>query len=1350
MKNAKMFPHKHDTINAPAKKVGEIISRPETDEEKAETALEAKIRKFEESNRHIIYGPLSVEQMLKGIDDAKERSEFRKEKEAKAEAKRLKAEAKKAAKEAAKKEIAMMKAVLADAEAEAKKAEEIAKAQERAEANKAVAIGVTPVEALGLMEELENYNSLIAAMVDEMNVIMEERDDLRTTGRTIKSEISELEAKLKAPMKSSAYRNLLVEKAINAQKFKINVDRRVALIKKGGAIIKEKKALTIRINILKKYGNSATRPTISAYQNLTKKLRRNSLIEEGVRQLETIIERMKRESFQVPSWSSAKVLEASGLAPLFEAVNGYHPWEKDKKVADKNMTKALEAIKVLEARHDKKEAIRLSIKDSTPTRLQGNIYSLCMTIDTESPDIQREWIVVEHMFHTLLKPSWRLFHTKKEQGEKMARDFVERVHELLDNIEVTWWNDEVVKYNGLYSSASHQKKEKLVSCNSDLMEVHEELVWFGKTKKEVFESDVTGAEIWKMRANLARPLGFAITLEDGTPVLLHHVYMVKDKKKTYHLNNALLIGGNHNGKLYELTSTDADVILGDGAATSRVQLNVNAFQGGGAGVKLMYVNGKDAFPFAEKKRNKKAVMPEGKLIVCGDGCFKFDKLWDNYDAYAAKMDEMAERYPGINQLYALRQSEELEDEEKIRQISRSLSQQLFIAGDDEMYKLAELTVDSLLYKKTFEGLFSSLAELGLPIEKRSDLAKLILECPELLTNINVQLIGKTAWEHKQSDAIGNKLRTKGQYPYIMQDIVALIEVWLLDVDPNDPDLGVLKNGEVSAVGVKEGKEMVIIRYPANFLTAKTVVCKPYIEIFGCCGNVAILSIHDDVLIIQDGDVDGDEAGLFYDKILVALVNKMRRLTNPPVVVFEHGKKGDREKIEAEAARLTEEAKKKAELEGKSVWKVYKAEDILRKRMYSALYSAKEYDSVGKYANLARDLAYLLSIDIRTKAKALREGNEAIAAKCDKDYRDHLLWMAAASTGAILAIDQVKGNAIDPKLIEWLESIETTVKSMLVKPVEVERDGKKIRQNKYFAPFTQPYVKGDFSIETLDRNPMVGTDNLGYNVLMATGKWEHNPQEFVENKEKLALTILDHSHPYAAIQSGYVTSGLLTELRPNYFNREFKGRDGSMVNPDAKIMNLIENNYKVGQKDLLLLFWRNMHTLEFRMQEKTVPGKRKAYCQMVRRTIIDHALSTPWFASEYTQNYECGHEYTKEEKITNVVNAAIVDALELGRRGNGLPAEDKGSYAKFILSVFAEDIIENVRRNNVDIRNFMVESSDNFNVDAEYEETNFDVLDNDCEDYDAQASECEPIDYSEDTYQPTEEELEELFRMQCVG
>ena len=398
MKKGKLFPHKKDTVNTPAKKVGEIISRPISEEEKAEVALAAKIRRFEDANRGIIYGPLSVEQMLEGIVSCEKKLAWKKDKETQKELQRIKAEAKKAVED----EVRKVKAILADAEKAAKKAEEIAKAAEKEEAEHNIALAVTPVEAMKLIEELENYKSLISAIVDNVHEVDRDRDEFRAKARELKARITEMEGTLKAPMKSSKYRALLLEKKETEEKISASMKMRGALMRKGSAMLREKRALNDRIIVIKKHGNSATRPTIRSYIS---ELRKNKVLADGVRELETVVERVKKDSFQVPGWDAESVLVSAGLKDLFDAANEYKTGMKNTKESQMKFEHSMNAVAKLIEIVEKKEPIRLHAKDSRALRIQENMFSMCMKIDTEDPAIRHEWINVEHKLNSSLNPS---------------------------------------------------------------------------------------------------------------------------------------------------------------------------------------------------------------------------------------------------------------------------------------------------------------------------------------------------------------------------------------------------------------------------------------------------------------------------------------------------------------------------------------------------------------------------------------------------------------------------------------------------------------------------------------------------------------------------------------------------------------------------------------------------------------------------------------------------------------------------------------------------------------------------------------------------------------------------------
>ena len=1259
--------------------VGDVMHKP-TEIEKSVSKMEKSIAADKARKSE------SAKSMADAMDEYARKCIWAQEKSDKAEAKRIKREAEKAARAALRKAEIEQKAAEKAAEKAAKKEAYV----ERLEAQQSFALGYLPQEAEALVKELENYNSLVATAAEQYEVLWDKKLELREKGKEAKAKVVELSAGLKRPMCSAKVREAMAVKAEIEAQINAVTKECSAAHKKGVAFAAERKAIVKQINLLKKHGNAAVRPTIRSAMADLRRAEKVKKIDEAIRVIQTVEERCKKDRFQIPSWNAETVLRANGLDKLFKSANAYRTGMKNGAEAEAAFDESLEAIEKLNEMIDNEVPLKLNLAESRPSALQMNMLAMCMRIDPEAKGIRDEWISVEHKFFTTLKPSWKLFSSNKKEGLKLASEFVDRVATLLDKVLVYRPGEtKAVMYNGLYSSASHQKKEKLISCKEELMKLHETIVWFGLTKEHVLATDITGSEIWKKRANLARPIAFAVNLKDGTPIYLHNIKMVPDPKKNYSVKNGLFIGKGKNGQCYEYRDDSVAVKMGDGEALAIVEMERDAFQGGGTGVKMMCAYAEDALYEAERKRSKKALIEDGKYIICGDGCFKFDKLYNSFDEFAARMDALAERYPGINRVYALRESEELEGDDKIRRVSRSLLQQLIVASDAELNELVTPTVNSLCYKKTFEGIFASLAELGIPADKRSAFARLVFECPELITNPIVQRIAERSWTAKKREAMGNKFRVDGQYPYILQDPVALFEVWLLGVDPDDPDLGVLKAGEASVVGVPEGKKMVAIRYPANFFTAKTVVCKPMKELFGRCGNVAILSVHDDILIIQDGDVDGDEAGFFYNELLVELVERMIRVVKPPVVIFEH--------------------------DGKVKRSVIGSEKELIHRMYASLHASKEFDSVGRYANLARDCAYLCRIALRLGKQAMDAGDYVEAKKQDALYRKYILWMAAASTGAIFAIDQVKGVAVDENLIGWLDKIEEVVRNIMTKDVVEIKDGEPVIKKKYAAPFTQPFVKDDDSIDTLDPNMLVGTDELAMFVNTTAGSWGITDNEFYTNNWKLAELITDDRHVTTPVRQAVVTTGVLTELRVNYFNRKTKkvtAKGEEEVDCDKKIMGLIAQKKPVGQKDLLLMYWRNACTLEFRMQEKTIPGRKAAYCKMVHDSLISQALSTPWFASEFTPGYEVGHEFTDEEKVTAVVNNAVIDALELGTKGNGVDEDSKASYTKFVLSVFADELIDNVRRNrhNVDIRNFMMSDIEyKAYQDAEFEETDFDAL-----------------------------------------
>ena len=66
---------------------------------------------------------------------------------------------------------------------------------------------------------------------------------------------------------------------------------------------------------------------------------------------------------------------------------------------------------------------------------------------------------------------------------------------------------------------------------------------------------------------------------------------------------------------------------------------------------------------------------------------------------------------------------------------------------------------------------------------------------------------------------------------------------IVPMNPVTTDLGLFREGEISLNTVRANLEALCVRYPANFSTYKIPINKP-----ASCGNIVIVSVHDNILI----------------------------------------------------------------------------------------------------------------------------------------------------------------------------------------------------------------------------------------------------------------------------------------------------------------------------------------------------------------------------------------------------------------------------------------------------------------------------------------------------------------------
>lgn len=910
-------------------------------------------------------------------------------------------------------------------------------------------------------------------------------------------------------------------------------------------------------------------------------------------------------------------------------------------------------------------------------RLNKSAVSEVLGIQYDEKTPTNRLTVVEHGVQELFSFSPALFSNDLRIGNELQIEFQKRIMRKLVTEGVAVIGRDVKLYGVLASSSSHQKQEKVLMVGSTELKEHKEFFWFGKSLNEfATETKMLGAERLKATANLIRPWMKPFTTKNGETIKMKDVLFVKDVEKVYFIKNARTIG-SLDGANYKDGPAKESKVLGDGAIISLVALE---FQGqcSSTGLKGFLCDGTSAIKALCEKHNLtlkefyelQVEGIDGKLhrigdykAISGEGCWKLDKAFSSFNNYMEWLVELSERYNGLDNLYLLRQAEEIEDEEKVRRLTKSLIQQWMYMSAAEIRKLTRNARNDLKKAKTFAGSVKKLAGLWKASEDRTAVENLFYASPWLIVNPVIQQYLEESWNRKVIEAASCKFRTQGQYPYIMQDPVALLEVWVLGMDPNRDDLGILKGDEVSVADVPEDKELLCVRFPANFLTAMVMKNRACREEFDSLNGVMVISIYSDILIRQDGDVDGDEMCVIYDKLAIALTKRMNEKYNPPVVLFAHGSKAERHGYADAKEFLNDVA--------------------------DALWRAKRYDSVGIYANLAMKCCYLASV---------------YEAKGDTKRRDlALIWMSAASTGAILAIDQVKGNAVDEGLINWIEIIQKSVRKAF-KEIAAEMGFCKEEQSRRQSPFTHFYNEAakrrPITMDVcLPANKDNFVDQVSNIILHDAGTWsEFDAQGIVWNTDAACEALLDHSMPMEMkVKYGVVSQKLINTLGENWFKFAAKADE---VDATLETRKKLKVGGQLGMKEFMLLLWRNESSMAYSMEGRTLWEKKEEYYDTCRELIQMFLESGDW-VNKYAKSFPEGYEFSLEERWTITVNAVIRDALELNG-GNGV--DKKGSYAMFCLRVFASDILANLKKNRVDNARFLLSDAymDDIIADLDFE------------------------------------------------
>jgi hypothetical protein len=989
---------------------------------------------------------------------------------------------------------------------------------------------------------------------------------------------------------------------------------------------------------------------------------------------------------------------------IIQALNDYKPQEgEDPEIlpAMRKMLAELETALTVEA------PFVVNLEDARSIRLTEADIPNVLGVDYEAKRPTMKVVALSHEVQKMLNFHWKLFGATKKEGEEKRDAFQKRVmfRLIYRGLKVVNGGNATL-YAAVGSSAGHQKKEVVVMAEARAMKAAEKFFWFGRTMDDFIQNTkLTGAEFWKMRANLLRPHLKPFKTVEGKVCKIKDVLVVKDVEKTVKCLVARTIGQN-GGSLVTDGPAETKSVLGDGAVLficpmeTQGQLTAPGMKGFGcdasssleAMCKKHGLRVEDVLDMEIEGVDGKMHRVGDYVAICGEGCWKFDKAFSGYEAYLNWLEDMAEIYPGIDNLSLLRQSEEIEDEDKVRRLTRTLIQQWMYMKPSEIRKLTARARSGLRKGKTFYGAIQRLAGLFKNEEDRSEVEHLFEEAPWLVASPVIQEYLGEGWKKRQVEAASGKFRTEGQYPYIMQDPVALLEVWVLGMNPNDENLGILRGDEVSAADVPDGRELLCVRFPANYLTAKVMMNRACKEAFATINGVMALSVHSDILIRQDGDVDGDEMAVIYDRLAIKLTKRMIAEFNPPVILFQHGAKAKRSTHATKAEFLRDAS--------------------------DALWRAKRYDSVGLYANLATKCAYLA-------AMAHKNGKKVA---CD----NYLVWMSAASTGAIMAIDQVKGNQVDESLISWLEDIgrkvnihmQEVAKHLGVSPVA----SKEMKHP--FVHFYNAQQKGKPvpKAECLPENPDNFVDEMASFILRDTGDWENFDFQGISwNASDANAALTDHSIPVMAVRTGIVNKEMYDLIKNNWFKPNTKDNE---FDATVDLFNRLKVGSQIGLKSLLVMLWRNEASASYRMDGKTLWDKKHEYITVCRDILHLFVSSSNW-VNTYTKGRPVGYVFTESEKEAALANYVIRDALELNATSNGLK-QNKDSYAMFCLKLFAKEARENLVQND----RVNTKLCENINMNNVRTNAESESIEDDLELF-------QVVPSMEDEYVPTDEELEKM-------
>lgn len=594
----------------------------------------------------------------------------------------------------------------------------------------------------------------------------------------------------------------------------------------------------------------------------------------------------------------------------------------------------------------------------------------------------------------------------REQAEKKLKEVCVLFANILTEcgMEIELLSGRIQKYVFWNANNSQLKVGKAYVLSERAYAKAEEIGQCAMELAEYLKIPANGSEYLKWWSYATTP-GAPMTTKTGDPVYISDVLVMKEVDIVRNFKYVYVIDKNGEATVMKTTKLARNGF--DGMFIAIVPITSQQARGGfafkGFVVNCAYDDGtnmideiaaREGWEVPELVPNSDGEMVDWRKykLITNESTFKWAKYGLKYSEYVKRMNKLAEKYPGVNQMYTARSADATEEANK-RHLARQCTQMFLNMGQEQIDLMVKGDVKKLKKLCSLPGVIRKMAGLDKPESQRTAFEHLIEIAPEYLTSPEMTRKVHDMFHNSVAEA-AVRPSVNGIYPYIAEDPAAFIKIYIFGKNPDEVGLGYLKENEINVPEEEEGRKLFFIRYPANAIVGMVRI-NHNDPIYRCVGNVAILSIDGDTLIRADGDVDGDEACIVRDELIVDLMEQVLEWINVPMVSFPHEK----------AAKF-----------------VYNSKEEKNRAIAEAIVTANIYGGeVGKNSNLATKLM---------NAAAVAAFNEKASVEDRRKGRQkYLIHAIYAHVGAIQAIDLAKTGFMPVWLSKKLAAANKVVGQM---------------------------------------------------------------------------------------------------------------------------------------------------------------------------------------------------------------------------------------------------------------------------------------------------------------------------------